>query len=83
MDTGLVQIGSLADDVAAETKTLIDEKSGEIIAGTFDPFTGPVNDQDGNEIIAAGEVPPDFADEGLSLLGMSVFVEGVVGSAEG
>ena len=83
MDTGLVQIGSLADDVAAETKTLIDEKSGEIIAGTFDPFTGPINDQDGNEIIAAGEVPPDFADEGLSLLGMSVFVEGVVGSAEG
>ena len=45
--------------------------------------TGPINDQDGNEIIAAGVTPPDFADDGLFLLGMSVFVEGVVGSAEG
>ena len=32
---------------------------------------------------AAGVTPPDFADDGLFLLGMSVFVEGVVGSAEG
>ncbi|MEQ8841787.1 MAG: BMP family ABC transporter substrate-binding protein [Acidimicrobiales bacterium] len=84
METGLVQIGSLADDVSDETKAMIDEKSAAIIDGSFDPFTGPINDQDGNEIIADGEVPPDFADEGtLSLLSMSVFVEGVVGSAEG
>ena len=83
METGMVQIGSLADDVSQETRDLIDQRSQEMIDGTFDPFTGPINDQDGNEIIAAGEVPPDFAPDGLSLLGMSVFVEGVVGSAEG
>lgn len=83
MESGLVQIGSLADDVSQETRDLIDERSQAMIDGTWDPFTGPINDQDGNELIADGEVPPDFADEGLSLLGMSVFVEGVVGSAEG
>ena len=83
METGMVQIGSLASDVSQEIRDLIDQRSEEMIAGTFDPFTGPINDQDGNELIAAGETPPDFAPEGLSLLGMSVFVEGVVGSAAG
>ncbi|MEM7141507.1 MAG: BMP family ABC transporter substrate-binding protein [Actinomycetota bacterium] len=80
METGLVQIGSLADDVSGDTVSLIEQRSAEMIAGDFDPFTGPINDQDGNEIIAAGEIPPDFAPEGLSLLGMSVFVEGVIGT---
>lgn len=83
METGMVQIGSLAADVSQETRDLIDQRSQEMIDGSFDPFTGPINDQDGNELIAAGETPPDFAPEGLSLLGMGVFVEGVVGSAEG
>lgn len=83
METGMVQIGSLADDVSQETRDLIDERSAAMIDGSWDPFTGPINDQDGNELIADGEVPPDFAPEGLSLLGMSVFVEGVIGSAEG
>ena len=83
METGMVQIGSLADDVSQETRDLIEQRSAEMIAGSFDPFTGPINGQDGSEIIAAGETPPDFAPEGLSLLGMSVFVEGVIGSAEG
>ena len=50
----------------------------EIIAGTFAPFTGPINDQDGNEKVAAGEVP----DLG-TLLGMDYFVAGVIGSATG
>ena len=83
METGMVQIGSLADDVSQDIRDLIDQRSQEMISGSFDPFTGPINGQDGNEIIAAGVTPPDFADDGLSLLGMSVFVEGVVGSAEG
>lgn len=83
METGMVQIGSLAADVSQATRDLIDQRSQEMIDGSFDPFTGPINDQEGNELIAAGETPPDFAPEGLSLLGMGVFVEGVVGSAEG
>ena len=78
MDDGIVQIGSLADDVSAETKALIDERAAAMVAGEFDPFTGPINDQDGNEVIAAGVVPNDG-----DLLGMAYFVEGVIGSAEG
>ncbi len=83
MEDGIVQVGSIADDVSADIKGQIEDLSAQMIAGTFEPFTGPINDQDGNEIIADGEVPPDFAAEGLSLLGMNVFVEGVIGSAAG
>ena len=78
MDDGIVQIGSLADDVSAETTALIEERAAAMIASEFDPFTGPINDQDGNEVIAAGVVPADG-----DLLGMAYFVEGVIGSAEG
>jgi basic membrane protein A len=84
MESGLVQVGSWADDVSQETLDLIADLSDQMIAGTWDPFTGPINDQEGNEIIADGEVPPDFAGEGtLALLSMQVFVEGVVGSIGG
>ena len=78
MEDGIVQIGSLADDVSDDTKALIEERSAAMIAGEFDPFTGPINDQDGNEVIADGVVPADG-----DLLGMGYFVEGVIGSAEG
>ncbi|MDW3219799.1 MAG: BMP family ABC transporter substrate-binding protein [Acidimicrobiales bacterium] len=76
MDDGIVQLGSLADDVSDETKAQIDDLSQQMIDGTWDPFTGPINDQDGNEVIADGVVPDDGA-----LLGMDYFVEGVIGSA--
>jgi len=85
METGLVQIGSLADDVSDATRTLIDERSAAMIDGSWDPFTGPINDQDGNLVIADGDVPPDFGadEEGRSLLDQNWFVEGVIGSAGG
>ena len=78
MDDGIVQLGSFADDVSDETNARIQELTDEIIAGTWDPFTGPINDQDGNEVIADGVVPDDG-----SLLSMDYFVEGVVGSTAG
>ena len=78
MEDGIVQLGSLADDVSDETRATIQDLTDQMIAGTWDPFTGPINDQDGNEVIADGVVPDDGA-----LLGMDYFVEGVVGSAEG
>jgi basic membrane protein A len=78
MADGIVQIGSLADDVSADTSTQIDDLTAEMVAGTFDPFTGPIDDQDGNEVIADGVVPDDG-----SLLSMCYFVDGVVGSSEG
>jgi len=74
MDDGIVQIGSLASDVSDDTKARIADLTEQMIAGTWDPFTGPVNDQNGAEVIAAGDVPNDG-----DLLGMFYFVEGVIG----
>ncbi len=47
----------------------------EIIAGTFHVFSGPINDQDGYEAVAAGETLDDGA-----LLGMECFGQGVIGT---
>ena len=57
-------------DVAAEAQAAIDA----IAAGTFHPFTGPINKQDGTPWLAAGEV----ADDG-TLAGLNFYVEGIEG----
>ena len=54
------------------------EWEADIIAGDFHPFTGPITDNEGNEVVADGETPDDGA-----LLGMDYLVAGVIGSAEG
>lgn len=78
MADGTVTLGSFGESVDADTQKEILAKADEIKAGSFAPFTGPINDQDGKEVIKAGEK----ADLG-ALLSMSYFVEGVVGSAKG
>ncbi len=78
MADGLVTLAPVADVVPQDVRDQIQTVQDEIIAGSFAPFTGPVNDQDGNEKVAAGEVP----DLG-TLLGMDYFVAGVIGSATG
>jgi len=65
--------GPSVDD---ETKQLITDALADISADGS-PFAGPVMDQDGDEIIAEGEVP-DY-DE-VETIFSSTFVEGVVGS---
>jgi basic membrane protein A len=78
MADGMVTLASFGDSVDADTQASITAKGEEIIAGTFAPFTGPINDQDGKEAIASGKK----ADLG-ALLSMSYFVEGVIGSPKG
>jgi basic membrane protein A len=67
------EFGPSVDD---ETKTLIEEALAEIKTPTGSPFAGPVLDQDGNEVIAEGEVPT--YDE-VETIFASTFVEGVIG----
>ncbi|MBD3766154.1 MAG: BMP family ABC transporter substrate-binding protein [Rhodobacterales bacterium] len=70
---GAVEIGEftgLPADVTAEAAALRDS----IAAGTYHPFTGPINRQDGTPWLAAGQVAPDG-----DLLGMGFFVEGITG----
>ena len=76
MDDEIVALAPLADDVPADVAAEIDAVAASIIDGSWDVFTGEIRDQDGNVVVAAGET----LDDG-SMLGMSYFVEGVVGSA--
>ena len=76
MDDGIVGLAPLADDVPADVVELIDSTAESIASGSWDVFTGPINDQDGNQRVAGGETMDDG-----SMLGMDWFVEGVVGNA--
>ncbi|MNP42692.1 Purine-binding protein precursor [compost metagenome] len=58
--------------VPADVKAEVEKLEGEMRAGTFHPFTGPVVDQDGKIRVPAGEV---ISDKDLGQ--MKYFVEGV------
>ncbi len=72
---GLVQLAPMSDKVPAELQNLVAEKTAAIKAGSFHPFAGPVKDQNGKIVIAAGQIPNDG-----ELLGMNYFVQGVQGT---
>jgi len=78
MADGLVTLASFGDSVDAASQAAVNAKAKEIIAGTFAPFTGPISDQAGKEVLKSG-VKAELGD----LLSMSYFVKGVVGSAKG
>ncbi len=61
---------AVPDEVVAQANKVRDD----ITAGTFHPFTGPLNKQDGSVFLKAGEVIDDGA-----LSGMNFYVEGVTG----
>lgn len=71
---GMVAFADISDkvpaDVAAEAKQLMED----IAAGTYHPFTGPINKQDGSVWLADGET----ADDG-TLAGLGFYVEGIEG----
>jgi basic membrane protein A len=69
---GMVEIGEISsavpDDVKAEALAMKDA----IANGSYHPFTGPLNKQDGSPWLAEGEI----ADDGV-LAGLDFFVEGL------
>lgn len=75
MADGVVDLAPIAGDVSGDIKDLVAEKKAAIIDGSFHPFTGPINAQDGSVLVADGETMDDGA-----MLGMVTFVEGVIGS---
>lgn len=77
MESGIVDLAPFADMVPEEIQQMVEAKKAEIIAGKTDVFVGPIKDQDGNVKIAEGEKADD-----KTLLGMTWFVEGVVGTTE-
>ncbi|MCV2874291.1 BMP family ABC transporter substrate-binding protein [Defluviimonas sp. WL0050] len=67
---GIGEFTGLPDEVKAEAEGMRDA----IAAGTYHPFTGPINKQDGSAWLAEGQTAPDG-----DLLGMGFYVEGITG----
>ena len=72
--SGMVELADYNEAIPADVVALAKQVEADITSGKTHAFTGPIKDQAGNEIVAAGAV----ADDGL-LAGMNVYVEGVQG----
>ena len=72
IDTGMVEIGEISDAVPAEVKAEALALKDAIAAGTYHPFTGPLNKQDGSAWLAEGVTAED-----VELAGMNFYVEGI------
>ena len=72
---GVVGLAPYSDLVPQEVRDMVEAKKAEIVAGSWDVFTGPINDNAGEEKVAEGATMSDS-----DMLGMNFLVEGVVGS---
>lgn len=71
---GLVGLAPFGPSVTQATKDQIAAKEAAIKDGSFQPFTGPIEDQSGKVIVPAGKTA-SLGD----LLGTDYFVKGVIG----
>ncbi len=78
MKDGTTGLAPYGEEVSAETREKVEAKRKEIESGAFAPFTGPLKDQDGKEVLADGQVATL-----KELLEINYFVDGVLGSAHG
>ncbi len=74
MDEDVVGL-SITDNVPEEIKAVVEVFEKLIKEGKFDPFTGPIYDQNGKMRVQPGVKMPDE-----ELLGMSWFVDNIVGT---
>jgi len=72
---GAVNIDNFSADLPADVKKLVEERRDAIKAGKLHPFTGPIKDQSGKELLAAGKSYTD-----AELLKINYYVEGVEGN---
>lgn len=77
MDTGIIDLAPFGPMVPEELQERVLAKKEEIVNGSAHVFTGPIKDQSGKVRIEDGVVAED-----KTLLGMTWFVEGVVGTTE-
>ncbi|WP_413717800.1 BMP family ABC transporter substrate-binding protein [Silicimonas sp. MF1-12-2] len=71
---GMVGIGEISSAVPDDVKAEALAMKEAIANGSYHPFTGPLNKQDGSAWLAEGEI----ADDG-TLAGMNFYVEGLTG----
>lgn len=74
ISAGMTTLSPLSKDIPASVVTEVEALSAKIAKGELHPFTGPIKNQAGREILPSGEVMKDG-----ELLGMDFYVEGVVG----
>jgi len=77
MAEGIVDLAPFGPMVPKELQDKVNAEKAKIIAGEQKIFVGPLKDQGGAEKLAAGKVASDE-----ELLGMTWFVEGVIGSTK-
>ncbi len=77
MAENVVGIAPLSDMVPAKVKDEVAAAKADIVSGKLHVFAGPINDQSG-----AVKVPEGQALSDQDMLGMTWFVQGVVGSTE-
>ena len=74
---GYVKMSAYGPAVTDAAKKNADDIKGKMMAGTFDIFKGPLKDNKGNTVIAAGKT---LKQTDLELEKMNYLVEGVIGS---
>jgi len=71
---GMVKLAKFSDAIPADVRFEATALEKSITDGSYHPFTGPLNKQDGTSWLKAGEVSKDD-----TLLGMNFYVEGLQG----
>ncbi len=71
---GMVGIGSFSDVIPEDVRAEAEALKASIVDGSYHPFTGPLNKQDGSPWLADGEVADDGA-----LAGLDFYIEGISG----
>ncbi len=74
---GYVKMSAYGPAVTDAAKKAADAVKAKMMAGTFDIFAGPLKDNKGKEVIAAGKT---LKQTDLTLEGMNYLVDGVIGS---
>lgn len=77
MADGVVDIAPMGPMVPEDVKANVNAAKAELVAGNDTIFAGPIKNQKGEVVIPEGTTAPDG-----DLLGMTWFVEGVVGTTE-
>ena len=78
MKDGFTGIAKFGPSVSAKTKALIAAKQKAIVSGSLNIFQGPVLDQNGKTVVAAGKHPSV-----MDLYAVNYLVKGIVGSPKG
>ena len=72
ISSGEVEIGEITDKVPADVKAEAEAMRDAIADGSYHPFTGPINKQDGSVWLTEGQTGSD-----VDILSMVFYVEGI------